>query len=160
MNNKLKAALIGGAIVGVLSVIVSQIPVVSLCCCLWGIAGGVVAGMIYIKGSPTRVSPGEGALVGALAGLVGAVIYLIIGLPIALFIGAAAIQDAMSRSGVNIPIGGVALLVIGNLVGGVCLIVLATLGGLLAIPIFEKRKGDTTPPPPPGSGPVGGSYAA
>ena len=156
MNNKLKAALLGGLIVGVLSVIVSQIPVVSLCCCLWGIGGGAVAGLIFIKGSPTRVSVGDGAMVGALAGVVGAVIYLIIGLPIALFIGAAAMQQAFAQSGVHIPFSGTVLLVVGNLIGGICLIILAAVGGILSVPIFEKRK-DVVPPPPP-AGP--GGYAA
>ena len=148
MNNKLKAALLGGLIVGVLSVIVSQIPFVSLCCCLWGIVGGGVAGLIYIKGSPTKVSPGEGAMVGALAGLVGGVIFVIIGLPIALLIGAAAVQQAMAQSGVQIPFSGTVLLIISNLLGAVFLIILATLGGILSVPIFEKRK-DVVPPPPP-----------
>jgi hypothetical protein len=156
MNNKLKAALLGGLIVGVLSVIVSQIPIVSLCCCLWGIGGGAVAGLIYIKGSPTRVSVGDGAMVGALAGVVGAVIYLIIGLPIALFIGAAAIEKAFSQSGVHIPFSGTVLLVISNLIGGICLIILAAVGGILSVPIFEKRK-DVVPPPPPAAP---GGYAA
>ena len=156
MNNKLKAALLGGLIVGVLSVIVSQIPIVSMCCCLWGIGGGAVAGLIYIKGSPTRVSVGDGAMVGALAGVVGAVIYLIIGLPIALLVGAAAIEQAFSQSGVHIPFSGTVLLVVSNLIGGICLIILAAVGGILSVPIFEKRK-DVVPPPPPAAP---GGYAA
>jgi len=154
MNNKLKAALLGGLIVGVLSVIVSQIPIVSLCCCLWGIGGGAVAGLIFIKGSPTRVSVGDGAMVGALAGVVGAVIYLIIGLPIALFLGAAAMQQAFAQSGVHIPFSGTVLLIVGNLIGGICLIILAAVGGILSVPIFEKRK-DVVPPPPPPAAPGG-----
>lgn len=160
MNNKLKAALIGGAIVGVLSAIVSQIPIVSLCCCVWGLGGGAVAGLIYVKGSPVRVRIGDGAVVGALAGVVGALIYIVISLPIALFLGSAAIEEQLKRSGLQMPMSGALLLVIGSLIAGVCLIILATIGGLIAVPIFEKRKDDATPPPPPNSGGVGGSYAA
>ena len=156
MNIKLKAALLGGLIVGVLSLIVSQIPVVSLCCCLWGIGGGAVAGLIYIKGSPTRVSVGDGAMVGALAGAVGAVLYVIIGLPIALLIGAAAMEQAFAQSGVHMPFSGTVLLIVGNLIGGLCLIILAAVGGILSVPIFEKRK-DVVPPPPPAAP---GGYAA
>jgi uncharacterized protein YacL len=115
-----------------------------------------VAGLIFIKGSPTRVSIGDGAIVGALAGLVGAIIYLIIGIPIALFMGAAAIEQALLQSGVKMPLSGTILLVVGNIIAGICLIVLSTLGGLLSVPIFEKRK-DLVPPPPPT--PPGG-YAA
>jgi hypothetical protein len=156
MNNKLKAALIGGVIVG----LPSAIPVLNYCCCIWGIGGGVVAGLLYIKGSQTRVPTGDGAIVGGLAGVVGGVIYLIIGLPIAIFFGAAAIQEAWAKSGVQVPISGTLLMILSGLVAAVCLIVLATLGGLLAIPIFEKRKDDQAPPPPPVEGGMGGNYAA
>jgi len=156
MNIKLKAALLGGLIVGVLSVIVAQIPIVSLCCCLWGIGGGVVAGLIYIKGSPARVSVGDGAMVGAFAGLVGAVIYIISKLPISLFIGAVAMEQQLSQTGVKLPFSGTVLLVVGNFIGGICLIILAALGGILSVPIFEKRK-DVVPPPPPAAP---GGYAA
>jgi hypothetical protein len=152
MNIKLKAALLGGLIVGVLSAIVSQIPFVSLCCCLWGIGGGAVAGLIYIKGSPTRVSVGDGAMVGALAGAVGAVIYVVISLPIALLLGAAAMEQALSQSGVHMPFSGTVLMVVGSLIGGLCLIILAAVGGILSVPIFEKRK-DGVPPPPPAAPP-------
>ena len=152
MNNKLKPALIGGLIVGLLS----AIPFINYCCCIWAIGGGAVAGMLYIKGSPTQVPTGDGAMVGALAGVVGALIYLIIGLPIAFFFGAAAIEEALGRSGVQVPLSGTALLVIGALVGALCLLILATLGGLLAVPIFEKRKGGAVPPPPPATGGPGG----
>jgi hypothetical protein len=157
MTNKLKAAVIGGVIVGLLSVIFAQIPFVSLCCCLWGIGGGAVAGLIYIKGSPTRVSVGDGAILGALAGVVGAVIYLIIGIPIALLWGVASMNQALQQSGVQIPaISGTVFAIISSLIGALGLIILSTLGGLLSIPIFEKRK-DSVPPPPP-SAP--GGYAA
>ena len=156
MNNKLKGALIGGVIVGLLS----AIPILNYCCCIWGIGGGLVAGMIFIKGSPTKVAIGDGAMTGALAGVVGAVIYLIIGLPIVLLFGAASIEESLTKSGVQMPLSGTLMLIVGCLVAAVGLIVLAVLGGLLAVPIFEKRKDDIVPPPPPATGGVGGGYAA
>ena len=152
--NKLKHALLGGLIVGILS----AIPFINYCCCIWGIGGGALAGMIYIKGSPTRVTPGEGAIVGALSGVVGAVIYLIIGLPIAFFFGAAAMEEAFRNSGVQLPMSGALLMVVSGLVVGLLLIALATIGGLLAVPIFEKRKDGVVPPPPPATGGGPGSY--
>lgn len=151
--NKLKPALLGGLIVGILS----AIPFVNYCCCLWGIGGGALAGMLYIKGSPTRVTPGEGAIVGALSGVVGALIYLLIGLPIAYFFGAAAMEEAIRNSGVQLPMSGALLMVVSGLVVGLLLIVLAAIGGILAVPIFEKRK-DGVPPPPPATGGSPGSY--
>lgn len=158
MNIKLKAALLGGLIVGVLSAIVSQIPIVSMCCCVWGIVGGAVAGLIYVKGSPTRVSVGDGAVVGALAGVVGGLIYLVVSLPLALFLGSAAIEEQLTRSGLQMPFSGTLLIVIGCLLASLFLVILSTVGGLVAIPIFEKRK-DNVPPAPPSAGDVGGGYA-
>lgn len=155
MNNKLKPALLGGLIVGLLS----AIPFVNYCCCIWAIGGGALAGFLYIKSSPTPVPTGDGAIVGALAGVVGAVLYLIIGLPIALLFGAAEMEAQFRRSGIQIPFSGTLLLVFGALIAALCLLVLATLGGVLSIPIFEKRKADVLPPPPPTTGGPGG-YAA
>ncbi|HSE32692.1 MAG TPA: hypothetical protein VLA93_14060 [Pyrinomonadaceae bacterium] len=152
--SKLKPALLGGLIVGVLS----AIPFLNYCCCLWSIGGGVLAGMLYINGSTVRVTSGDGAIVGALAGLVGGVIYLIIGLPIALLYSGAAMEEAFRNSGVQMPLSGTLLLIVGSLIGAVCLIALATLGGLLAVPIFEKRKDGAVPPPPPAPGGGPGSY--
>lgn len=142
--NKLKPALLGGLIVGLLS----AIPFVNYCCCIWGICGGALAGMLYIKGSPVPVRPGDGAVVGALAGVVGAVIYLLIGLPVAYFYGAAAIEEAMGNAGVELPMSGALLIITSTLLGALFLIVLAVIGGLLAVPIFEKRKNGVPPAPP------------
>ena len=145
MNNKLKPALLGGLIVGILS----AIPFINYCCCIWSIGGGLLAGFLYIKSSPTPVSVGEGAIVGGLAGIVGGIIYLIIGLPIALVFGMAAMQDQLTRSGVQLPVSGFLLMLVSGILCAVFLAVLATLGGLIAVPIFEKRKDGAVPPPPP-----------
>ena len=156
MNNKLKPALLGGLIVGILS----ALPFISSCCCIWAVGGGLVAGMLYIKSAPTQVLPGDGAVVGALSGVVGAVIYLLLGLPIALLRGTADVEAQLTRSGVHLPFTGTVLLLVGGLVGAVSLLVLATLGGLLSVPIFEKRKPGGPPPPPPTNVGGPGGYAA
>jgi hypothetical protein len=143
--NKLKPALLGGLVVGLLS----AIPVLNYCCCIWGIGGGGLAGFLYIKDSPTPVRPGDGAMIGALAGLVGGLIYLLVGVPIAYFTGAAAMEEAFARSGVQVPVTGALLFILFGLLAAVCLIVLSVIGGLIAIPIFEKRKNGTAPMPPP-----------
>ena len=144
MNNKLKPALLGGLIVGLLS----AIPFINYCCCIWGIGGGVLAAYLYIKSSPIPVSMGEGAMVGALAGVVGGIIYLVIGLPIVILFGMAAMTEQLSRSGVQLPFSGVALMIVAGIVGAIFLVVLATLGGIIGTAIFEKRKGADLPPPP------------
>jgi hypothetical protein len=145
MNNKLKPALLGGLIVGVLS----AIPLIQYCCCIWSIGGGVLAAYLYIKSSPTPVTMGDGAIVGGLAGIVGGIIYLIIGLPIAILFGMAAMTEQLSRSGVQLPFSGTLLMIVAGIIGAIILAVLATLGGIIAVAIFEKRKGSNLTPPPP-----------
>jgi len=147
MTSKLKPALLGGLIVGLLS----AIPFINYCCCIWGIGGGALAGMLYIKSSPVPVRPGEGAMVGALAGVVGALIYLFIGVPIAyLMAGAGALEEQLAKSGVQVPFSGALLIIFGGIIGAICLVVLAVIGGAISVPIFEKRKDMVPPPPPPG----------
>ena len=86
-------------------------------------------------------------MVGALAGVIGAVLYLIIGVPIAYFISGAAMEDAFRQANVQLPFTGPLLFIVSGLIGGVFLLVLSVVGGLIAVPIFEKRK--TAPPPAP-----------
>jgi hypothetical protein len=80
--SKIQPALLGALVLGFGSVI----PVVSygnLCCCGWGIIGGALAAYLLIKRSrvlPITKSDGAGA--GALAGVVGSLIYLVIGVPL------------------------------------------------------------------------------
>jgi hypothetical protein len=147
--NKFKPALLGGLIVGVLS----AIPFLNYCCCIWGIGGGILAGFLYIKSSPIPVKVGEGAVIGVLTGIVGAVLYFIIGVPLAYFLSGAntaQLEEALTRAGVQLPAGlsGVLLFVLGGLMGGLTLLVLSIIGGLISVPIFEKRKNGPPPPPP------------
>jgi len=156
MGDKLVPALIGGAILGILS----SIPFVNYCCCIWSIGGGVLAVMMYVKKSPTKVSMGEGAMLGAMTGAIGGIIYFVLGSIISLLVGAAAMEAAMKQAGVEMPLSGMAMIIVGALIGAICLAVLATLGGVLGIPLFEKRKdGDVPPPPPAFGGQPGGGFA-
>ncbi len=164
MNNKLVPALIGGVLLGVLSAIFASIPLpfVGLCCCLWSIGGGVLAVMMYVKKSPTPVSIGEGAMLGAMAGLIGGIIYAVLYTIIMSIIGLAAMEAQIKQTGVNMPVSGFALLIIAAIIQAILLLILSTIGGLIGVPIFEKRKGggDVPPPPPPfGEQPGGGGYA-
>lgn len=149
MNNKLKPALLGGLIVGLLSGVLSFIPIISNCCCIWGIVGGALAGFLYIKGSPTPVAIGDGAMVGGLAGVVGGILFLLINLPITILIfGVASMGSQFKQAGVDLPFPPVVVFILSSLITAVILVVLATLGGILAVAIFEKRKGGLTPPSP------------
>ncbi len=153
MINKLKPALVGGLIVGILSVV----PFVSICCCIWAALGGLLASFMYIKNSPTQVTTGEGAIVGLLTGAVGTLVYLIIQLPLALIFGLASMEEAFRRSGVELPLSGIALLLLSSFLVVVLILIFSTIGGIVGVPIFEKRKGAQPPPPPQdfGAGPSG-----
>ena len=93
MNNKLKPAVIGGVVLGLLSAI-PFVNFVNICCCAWAILGGLLASYLYIKNSSTPATAGDGAVIGAIAGAIGAVIYLVIGIPLAIVAGAA-MREAM-----------------------------------------------------------------
>lgn len=172
MNDKLKPALIGGGLLGILSVI-PFVSAVNVCCCLWAILGGMLATYLYVKKSPTPATAADGAILGAIAGAVGAVISIVLGIPVAMAMGptmrnmlvsmieridpnqAASMREQLEAAGSSIgPI------VFNALILAALLFFFAVIGGLLGVAIFEKRKGGPPPPPPytPAGGPSG--YAA
>jgi hypothetical protein len=160
MNSKIKPALIGGVVLGLLSVI-PFVNFVNVCCCLWAILGGLLASYLYIKNSPTPASAGDGAILGAFAGLVGAVIVVVIGIPISVMMGdimsgllvrlltsinplqAEMIRERMAEGTTIVQA------IVRGLISAVLLVIFSTIGGLIAIPIFERRKANVAPPPPP-----------
>ena len=85
-------ALIGGVVMGVLS----ALPIVSAgnaCCCLWIISGGMVAAYLLQQNQTAPLTPGDGALVGLLAGLCGALVQTVVSIPINLLV--APMEQAM-----------------------------------------------------------------
>ena len=171
MNNKLKPALVGGVVLGLLSVI-PFVNVVNVCCCLWAILGGMLATFMYVKSSPAPATPGDGAILGALAGVVGALISLILGIPISLAMGPTMRnlvidllarvdprQAELMREQIEAAGSSIGPVIINSLILAVLLFVFSIIGGLLGVPIFEKRKAALPPPPPNTSGGPGG-YAA
>ena len=150
-------ALIGGAVVGVLS----ALPLISagnLCCCLWVISGGVVAAYVLQLNQPTPITPGDGALAGLFAGLVGAAIYLVLSIPISMLMAPMerAIMNRVIESG-DVPPefrefltgyrGGAFRLLTGFISMLVAGAIFSTLGGLLGTAIFKK----SSPPAAPGT---------
>ena len=72
----LQAPLLGGLFIGVLS----ALPVISWgnCCCLWIVSGGVLAAYLDQQNDQRPTSSGRGALNGFLAGVIGAVVWLVV----------------------------------------------------------------------------------
>lgn len=179
MNDKLKPAIIGGVIVGLLSAI-PFVNWVNFCCCAWAIVGGIIAANMYVKSSPAPVKPADGAIIGAIAGAIGGAIYLIIGVPLNYAVGGlvASVMSGFLSSmnpdqadAIRMQMAAQSGSFIGALfkgfIGAIVLAIFSTLGGLLGVAIFEKRKGGpgVPPPPPPQAGgpgsygtPGGGGY--
>jgi Na+/proline symporter len=142
----------------------------NLCCCLWAIIGGAVAAYMLIKRSPTlRVMNGEGAMAGLLAGIVASLLFLVIAVPRIVkswdeVIGemiakGEAMNDPASQESIKrmvefIQNNSVLSAVLVWLIFALLMMGFATLGGLIGVAIFEKRKNQPYPPqwPPPTDG--------
>jgi hypothetical protein len=74
-------AVIGGVIMGVLSAL-PVIAVGNVCCCLWLISGGAVAAYLLQQNQTAPLTPADGALVGLMAGVIGAFVRFAVGIPI------------------------------------------------------------------------------
>jgi hypothetical protein len=78
-------ALYGGLVMGVLS----ALPIISagnVCCCAWVVGGGIVAAYVLQQRVAAPITPGDGALVGLLAGIVGAFVSLLLSIPISFLV--------------------------------------------------------------------------
>jgi hypothetical protein len=172
MDNKVKPAVIGGVVLGILSAI-PFVNFVNLCCCLWAILGGMLAAHLYVKNSTTPATAGDGAIVGAIAGGIGAVISLVVGIPLSIISGSAmrgVLVDMMERANpeqaemvrrqMEQAGESIAGAIVNGLIAAVLLFLFAIIGGLIGVALFEKRKGGSVPPPPPHSGGGPSPYAA
>lgn len=172
--SKLQPVLLGGLVLG----LGSAIPGVSygnLCCCGWAIVGGALAAYLLIRRSPVfPLTSGDGAAAGALAGVVGSLINLVIGVPLSLLQWnnvvsqveqrAETASDAASREAVrqvaSIMHGHPLLIALGIwLVFAIVAVGAAALGGVIGVAMFEKRKGQYPPQTPPQSGDLPPGYA-
>jgi hypothetical protein len=146
--------------------VLSALPVVAagnLCCCMWVVAGGAIAAYLLQQNQSTPITPGDGALVGLLAGLVGAFVQFLVAIPVSIMVAPferdmlqrvlemagtmpPEMRDAIERySGRNGEFGfgllilsRVVALVFGLFVGAV----FSTTGGVIGAMIFKK----STPP--------------
>lgn len=180
-----KPVLLSGVIFGVAAA-VPGLNLINCICCAWIIVTGVVAAYLYSnasKSAGTIFGPGEGALVGVLAGLVYAPVNWILGSLITLAMGNMSgqmIEGWISAAGGDIPPelrqaleqsgeAGIGAMLIGLILNFVLGAALAALGGLIGGLIFrytppaegQQPPVGTQPPPsypgggqePPGSAP-------
>jgi hypothetical protein len=103
----LKPSLAGGAAMGVLS----SLPLISVLCCLWVPLGGALTSFLLNKQRPGRITLGDGAFGGVIAGLIGAILNTIFSIPIRMMNREALEQarrqmdEMMQRAGNEMPAG-------------------------------------------------------
>jgi hypothetical protein len=160
-------ALVGGLVMGLLS----ALPIIyfgNICCCLWVVSGGVVAAYILQQNQSTAITPGDGALVGLLAGLAGALMHFLISIPIDLLMAPfeRAMAERLLQATPDMPQWiaemlqqasqqrnevGVGFIIASRIVVFMIMLcigaIFSTLGGLLGAAIFKKE----TPPGTPGT---------
>ena len=170
MGSKLQPVLLGGLFIGVLS----ALPIISIgnCfCCMWVIGGGMVAAYLLQQSQAAPITAGDGAVVGLLAGLAGAVIHLFLSIPINLMFGpmqADMMQRIMSSAGEVPPElrpmmeqmqQNAGFTIIGALFGFIFMVIVGVifgaLGGLVGA-LFFKKDGPPPPTPPIPQTPFGG----
>jgi len=150
MDNRMKAALLGGLVAG----IPSALPFLSICCLIWALGGGFLAVFMYMKNAPTVMTPGDGARLGVRAGVIGAIAYLVIALPITLLTGAAQIAASMQQAGGETAgFAGMAagLGAFAVVVGAAVVFGLTVAGAAIGAAVLGRSRpgGTGTPPPPP-----------
>lgn len=155
-SGRLQPALLGGVFIGVMS----ALPIVNMgncCCCLWVLAGGVLAVYLRQQNSPVPITAAEGALVGLLAGVIGGVIGTVLSIPIQMMIGPMqqewmtrimAGNDDMppeAREMMERAMSGSAIRAAGAFLNIITSTIFGMLGGLLGVAIFKRN----APPQPP-----------
>ena len=143
--------------------VLSALPIISAgnaCCCLWVVSGGVVAAYVFQQNRSTPMTPADGALVGLLAGLTGALVQVVVKIPIDIMVAPMEraivqrvldmgtlppeVHDLLDRYGRGG--GGAAVFILGRIVGLMFWLcvggMFSTVGGLLGALIFRKQ----TPP--------------
>jgi hypothetical protein len=154
--------------------VLSALPIVyagNACCCLWVVCGGITAAYVFQQNQLLPIATGDGALVGLLAGLVGACVHLVLSIPIDIVM--APMERAMAMRLVDMAGGmpsdmrdlvdqftrrsaeaGIGLILIRRIVAFMLMLVVgsvfSTIGGLLGAVIFRKSLPpgtiDATPP--------------
>ncbi len=157
--SKLQPAVLGGLVLGVLS----ALPIINLgnaCCCLWVVSGGVVAAYLLQNGQPAPVTAGDGAAVGFLAGVFGALVWQVLAVPVTLLMGP--LQERMLDRVLNtgdLPDNvrqmfetlrqnagfSIARFVVGSIFTLFVSVIFSTVGGLVGAALFRTKR----PPLPP-----------
>ena len=143
--------------------VLSTLPIINVlnaCCCLWVVAGGLIAAYLLQENRSTPITAGDGAFVGLLAGIAGAFIATIVSIPLSILVGPMerAMLERLTTGSSNFPpevrelfenmadqqrnVG-----LIGQIVGRIIALcfmlfvgaIFSTFGGLLGAVLFAKK---------------------
>jgi hypothetical protein len=137
--------------------VLSALPLASCCCLLWIGSGGILAVYLLRQDFPGEITPGLGAKAGFLAGMIGALFWQILELPISYLTSSQRIQylqEFFQKQ--NLPAESVRfverilsllsdpfnpfVLIIGLLFKAAACALLTTLGGVLGSAFWSKPK--------------------
>jgi hypothetical protein len=144
-------ALLGGLLIGLLS----ALPVVGGCCCLWAMVGGTLTAYLIQQRMTDPITTGDAAVGGLIAGLVGAVLatlatwlaFMVIG-PVA----QSSVEQALASNPAITPemhdfimklLSGKGVVLLKLCINLPVYAVFGMLGGLLGMAFFKKKP---TPP--------------
>ena len=93
---KHQPAILGGLFIGVMS----SIPIISsanICCCLWGVTGGILVVYLQQQNRPEPVETADAVLGGLIAGLIGALIASAVTLAMVGMVGSLGFESIRSQ---------------------------------------------------------------
>ena len=137
MTGKTRSAVIGGIVLGVLY-LVESVMKTGLLFLVWPVIGGALAAYLYARNAQPPVPASEGAKVGALAGIIGGLILVIIGTPL-IYLVLSEVNARLTIFGQNLPLDGISLILGVTLIYAGLGLIIATVSGLVTMLIVGKR---------------------
>ena len=150
MGSRVQPAILGGLFIGILS----TLPVISIgnaCCCLWVISGGALAAYLLQQNQAEPITGADGALIGLMAGIVGAFVGALLQIPVEIWFGPIQrewIERLISQGQGEMPPQFMEMLnrpmsaasVIADLIFRlVAYVIFGMLGGVLGVAIFRRK---------------------
>lgn len=160
MPSRTQSILIGGLVAGVLST--SVLGLINILCCAGVIIGAIVGVWHYTEENQLTIPSGQGALIGALCGIIGAIVAGILN-QVLIAIGldfATAMQESVMRSlGMSADQleqmqqmqeaqeGGIMLVILGSLANMLLFSIFGAVGGAIGASMFQKGDDASAPEP-------------
>lgn len=149
MGGRVQPAILGGLFIGVLS----TLPIINLgnaCCCLWVISGGALAAYLLQQNQPEPMTGADGALIGLMAGIVGAFVGALLQIPVEIWFGPIQKEwiQRLMQGQADVPPQFMEMLdrplnaasVIADLIFRlVAYVIFGMLGGVLGVAIFRRK---------------------